>query len=347
MATNPTRLERITNLFLALLETPRPLSLREIGVAVAGYPTEPAALRQAFERDKRTLREEGVPITVERIGGAEQVGYRILPEEYYLPDLGLGPEEREALAFALAAVRLEGGVGRGALDKLSIESVPDLPAVAVLPALPALARLHEAIRSRRLVEFDYHHRQRQVEGHGLVFRLGAWYFVGRDRSAEGAVRTFRVDRFEGPPRLGPPGGFERPAGTDAAGTDAAGSLRFAPWAATAPPAVAAGEPSPTTTVVLEVDVRELAYARALLGEAAVVGRGPDGSGSFRFEVADEEAFLSWVIGRGDAVEVVEPAELRARVIDRLEQLVGVPDRGLAGAPGSGTAGAPDTGAADR
>ena len=101
MSTRLNRLERITNLVLALLDAPRPLSLREIGLAVAGYPAAPGALRQAFERDKRTLRDNGIPISVERVDGDDQVGYRILPEQYYLPDLGLTPEEEAALSFAL------------------------------------------------------------------------------------------------------------------------------------------------------------------------------------------------------------------------------------------------------
>ncbi len=310
MGARPTRLERITNLFLALLETPRPLSLREIGVAVAGYPTEPAALRQAFERDKRTLREEGVPIAVERIEGEEQVGYRILPEEYYLPDLKLSAEERDALAFALAAVRLDGGVGRSALDKLAPDATRDLPPVAVLPNLPALAPLQDAVRTRRVAAFGYHGRPRAVEGHGLVFRLGAWYLVGADRESGGAVRTFRVDRIEGEVGFGPPGGYERPPVGDPAE-----ALRFAPWAADSGE-TAAG----VATVVLDVDVRELAYARAILGEQSLVARNPDGSGRFRVPVADEEAFVAWVVGRGEAVEVLEPPEVRAAVIAALEEL---------------------------
>ena len=101
MAVRTSRLERITNLVLALLDTPRPLSLREIGGAVAGYPTEPGALRQAFERDKRTLRDGGIPVAVERLDGDDQVGYRILPEHYYLPDLHLEPAEEEGRTFDL------------------------------------------------------------------------------------------------------------------------------------------------------------------------------------------------------------------------------------------------------
>ncbi len=314
MASRPSRLERITNLFLALLETPRPLSLREIGVAVAGYPTEPTALRQAFERDKRTLRDEGVPVAVERIDGEEQVGYRILPEQYYLPDLGLSSEEQEALAFALAAVRLEGGVGRSALEKLSPEAVLDLAPMAVLPTLPALPVLQDAIRRRCVVRFVYHARTREVEGHELVFRLGAWYFAGRDRSANGELRTFRVDRFETPASLGEPAAYDRPALAERGE-----AVRLAPWAAG--PAHEEDGVAPVT-VTLEVDVRELAYARGMFGEHALAQRMADGSGRFVFPVADEAAFVAWVLGRGDAVEVIGPPALREQVIAQLAALSG-------------------------
>ena len=317
MASRPSRLERITNLFLALLDTPRPLSLREIGVAVAGYPSEPGALRQAFERDKRTLREEGIPVAVERIDGEEQVGYRILPEQYYLPDLGLSTEEQEALAFALAAVRLEGGVGRSALAKLGPPAMPDLPPVAVLPALPALGALQQAVRTRAVVSFAYRGRRRAVEGYGLVFRRGAWYFVGRDEHAgeRGELRTFRVDRLEDEPQLGDPGAYEPPPDFDAAA-----ELRFAPWA---PGPAGAGDArgvdgsGDAAEVLVDVDVREARSAIALAGDAAVVRRDPDGSVRLRFRVGDEEAFVSWVVGNGDAVELVEPTRLRSLVVERL------------------------------
>lgn len=317
MASRPTRLERITNLFLALLETERPLSLREIGVAVAGYPTEPGALRQAFERDKRTLRDEGVPVTIERIDGDEQVGYRILPDEYALPELGLAPEEREALAFALAAVRLEGTAPAGALAKLTGEAVPDLPPVAVLPSLPALGVLQEGIRRRAAATFRYHGRQREVEGHGLVFRLGAWYLVGLDRLAEGgaAVRSFRVDRLEGEPGLGEAGSYALPA-PDAA----ARSLRVAPWGRLA-------EGQGAVEVLLEVDVRELRGVLAVVGEDAVAERRPDGSARLAFSVGDESGFVAFVLGLGDAVEVLEPPSLRSRVIEALAVAAGEPPPG--------------------
>ena len=56
------RLERVTDLVLVLLETRQPLTLDAIAHQVPGYPSEHAARRQAFERDKRLLRDEGIPV---------------------------------------------------------------------------------------------------------------------------------------------------------------------------------------------------------------------------------------------------------------------------------------------
>lgn len=335
MAVRTSRLERITNLVLALLDTARPLSLREIGGAVAGYPSEPGALRQAFERDKRTLREGGIPVAAERVDGEEQVGYRILPEHYYLPDLGLDTDEEEALAFAVAAVRIEGGVGRDVLAKLGSPGLADLPPVAVLPSLPALGALQQAVRNRSVASFGYRGRRRAVEPFGLLFRSGAWYLVGRDRSVDGgSLRTFRVDRIEDPPELGEPDDFTLPEGFDAAA-----ELRLAPWAASggssprrggapAPDAGALGtdgtdadmstEGTEAREVVVDVDVREARAALALAGPDALDERREDGSVLLRFRVGDETAFVAWALGCGDAVEVVSPSDLRACVVSALE-----------------------------
>jgi predicted DNA-binding transcriptional regulator YafY len=311
VSTRLSRLERITNLVLALLDASRPLSLREIGLAVAGYPTAPGALRQAFERDKRTLRDNGIPISVERVNDDDQIGYRILPEQYYLPDLGLTPDEEAALAFALLAVRLEGGVGREVLHKLGTARAADVAPVAVLPSLPFLGLLQQAIRDRAPVAFAYHGRQRRVDGYGLVFRGGSWYFVGRDAGVgeSGGLRRFRVDRFESEPVAGTPVSYERPDGFDAAT-----ELRYVPFQ---PEASGPVEPE-ATEVEVAVDAREAAGVIALVGAGAVRGRDADGSVRLAFPVGDEEAFYSWVLGLGDAVEVLAPVALRRGVIDRLE-----------------------------
>jgi proteasome accessory factor B len=324
----PDRLERLTNLVLALLNTNRPMSLREIGATVAGYPAEQGALRQAFERDKRVLRENGIPLTMERPEGSDdQVGYRILPEHYYLPELELTADEQLALGFALAAVRFEGGGATGALGKLGSPEVPDLPPVAVLPSFPALAPLQEAVRRRAPVQFTYHGRVRDVEPYGLCFRNGAWYLVGRDPSASAVgggndqvgraqvaraaadLRTYRVDRVEGGKvTSGAEGSFDVPEHLDLREL-----VRFVPWRS--------GE-GEATEVVVDVDPREARSARDLVGSAAAEPR-PDGAGvRLRFAVGDEEGFVRWLVGLGDAAVLVSPERLRERVVGRLRELAG-------------------------
>ncbi len=307
MPARPNRLERITNLVLALLETARPMSLREIGSTVAGYPPEPGALRQAFERDKRTLRDGGIPISVERLDNEDQVGYRILPEDYYLPDLSLQTDEQEALAFALAAVRVEGGLGADVASKLGLTKTAELMPVALLPALPALGIVQEALRSRTALSFAYHGRERVVQGYGLSFKEGSWYLVGLDTSASaaGEKRTFRVDRFESEPILLEGEHYELP--TD---FDVAREVRFARFEAEA------GDQA--TEVLIDVDVRDVSMVLARVGDGALVSREPDGSAKFSFKVGDEAGFVDFVVGFGDGIEVLEPPALRRRTVEVLK-----------------------------
>src|SRR6516164_3126238 len=114
----PTRVERVLNLLALLLDTRRPLTREEIVHDVSGYPEQISAYRRAFERDKETLRGMGVPITTEAVGDGSEVGYRVKPEDYYLPDLGLTVEETAALRVAVSAVSLGSSSGEGALMKL-------------------------------------------------------------------------------------------------------------------------------------------------------------------------------------------------------------------------------------
>lgn len=296
----------MTNLVLALLETERPLSLREIGAAVAGYPPNHGALRQAFERDKASLREAGIPVETVRIDGEDQAGYRISREEYYLPDLGLDDEEASALAFALTAVRLEGSAVADIAAKLGSPGVPSLSPIAVLPSLPVLPMLEEALRRRALVRFTYHERLREVAGYGLVFKEGSWYFVGIDASlGDGAaLRTFRADRIQDSPSLGPDGAYVVPENFSAPG-----EIRNSPFALPAS--------LETTNVVVRVWPGALASLLRAVGPSATLARDHDGTVLLRFVVADERAIVTYLLGLGDDVEVLEPTALREALIEEL------------------------------
>ena len=190
------RLERVTDLVLVLLDTPQPLTLDAIAHQVPGYPSEHSARRQAFERDKRLLRDEGIPVLTQRLPGHEQYGYLIDRESFYLPELDLEPDEQVALHLAVAGVHLGDPSGRDALLKLGAAGLGDVRPIASMVPPAALIELFEAVRTRATAGFSYRAEMRRVAPVGLWFRFGHWYLVAWDLD-RGAVRTFRVDRIEG------------------------------------------------------------------------------------------------------------------------------------------------------
>lgn len=310
------RLERVTDLLLVLLDTPRPLSLREIANRVPGYPETHGARRQAFERDKRLLRNEGVPVLVEPLDGADQLGYRVDPDSYFLPDLGLELDEQAALNFAVAGVHLGEPTGRTALSKLGATGEPallgapsmpvvDLPAMTELPALPVL---FDAVRQSATVSFGYRGEDRHVDVGAIRFHRGHWYMIGFDRD-RGEPRTFRVDRVDSTPIVGPPSSAHLPEGFDAADT-----FSIDPWQ------FGSGE---ETDVDVLVDAAEAGRIVGELGDDSVVERRDDGTVVVRLAVTDHQALVTWVLGWLDHVEVLGPDEVRTAVIDRLTAMVDV------------------------
>ncbi|HZT66785.1 MAG TPA: WYL domain-containing protein [Acidimicrobiales bacterium] len=301
------RLERLTNLVLVLLDAGRPLTLAEIVTTVEGYPEGHDAYRQAFERDKRTLREQGIPVVTEPLDSPEQFGYRIRPEDYYLPELDLTEEEQQALNLAVAGVRMDRAAGQEAAWRLGGLGAGGGAPLAALPNLPALPVLHEAIRARATVRFRHRGVSRSVEPYGLLFRRGNWYVVGRDLDRE-AQRSFRVDRIEGRPEIGDPGAFEAPADFDPRR-----ALPEDPWR------IGGGE---EVTATVAVDAGHARMVEAEVGSGAVVERRDDGSVVVSLPVVNVDAFRSWVLGLLDHAVVLAPDELRGEIVDWLTPLAG-------------------------
>jgi len=302
-----TRLERLVNLTATLLDTRRPLTLDELADRLEpSYPDDKAARRRAFERDKETMRELGIPISVESVdslGG--EVGYCIHPGDYYLPDLDLTGEERAALHVAVSAVQLEGTDARAGLRKLGGVEGAGAPPLAPLGVAPALPECFDAVARRRLLEFSYRGEPRRLQPYGVVHRFGHWYVVGHDVTRDGP-RAFRVDRIEGTPVAGDPGAFEPPDDTDPAAY-----VRDDP--------LAYGDASPVAATVLVAASRAPLVVDEL-GDQAVRERHADGSVVVELQVVNHEAFRTWVIGLLEHAEVIGPPALRAELVEWLGNL---------------------------
>ena len=304
------RLERLVNLTATLLDTRRPLTLDELAQRVEPkYPDDKAARRRQFERDKETLRELGVPITVESPDGfgADQA-YRIRPDDYYLPDLTLNDAELAALHVAITAVRLAGGQAHEALAKLGgLAGEGHDVALAEVPVTPLVADLFDAVSRRAVVTFTYRDEQRRLEPYGVVLRWGHWYVVGRDLD-RAAPRAFRIDRIEGDADVGPAGAFEPPADVDPAAFVRDDPLTY-------------GEDRPVDARVL-VDPLRAGWVVEQLGEEAVVTRHDDGSVEVTLPVVNRAEFRSWVLELLDHAEVLGPDDLRDDLVAWLDAVVG-------------------------
>jgi predicted DNA-binding transcriptional regulator YafY len=302
------RLERVTDLVLVLLETPQPLTLDAIAHQVPGYPAEHAARRQAFERDKRLLRDEGIPVLTQRLAGNEQYGYRIDRDSFYLPDLELEPDEQVALHLAVAGVHLGDPSGRDALLKLGAAGLVDVRPVASMVPTPALIELFEAVRTRATATFDYRNSpQRRVAPLGLWFRFGHWYLVAWDLDRT-AMRTFRVDRIAGDVTRGEAGGAEVPEGLE---VDVEAAIPEEPWDA---------EGDDRIKMRILVDALEARRVADEVGADKVVRRLDDGSVELVLNVASFASIRTWVLGLFDHATVLEPAEFRDELVAWLTAL---------------------------
>jgi len=295
----PGRVERVLNLLALLLDTRVPLTREDIVREVSGYPPQLSANRRAFERDKEVLRGMGVPITTEMIGDAGEIGYRVKPDDYYLPDLGLTADESAALRVAVSAVSLGNQAGEGALMKLGGLGTDAVPPIASLPLVPALATLFEAFRQRAVVTFTHRGVTRMVEPWGLSSKRGQWYVVGWDRD-RCAIRAFRADRIEGDVTASEPGAFDAPA-------------EFRPDDHIEDRPLLLGDDEPVT-VRLRVDESQAEGALAELRGDATVEPGPDGSVEIELAITNRAAFRSFVLGFLEHAEVLAPPDVRADVM---------------------------------
>ncbi len=304
MATSD-KLERLVNLVAALLHTGVPLSAETIRERVAGYTGGDAAFHRQFSRDKEDLREMGVPIRVELVPDTNEPveGYRILPAEYYLPDPGLEADELAALHLATRLVTVDVDTPSAGLYKLGgLAGVanPGGPPRAEVPTPPGLAALFDAVTAPHRVSFSYRDRSRTLVPRRLGFQQGNWYVSGWDDDA-GADRLYRVDRIEGPITVSSEAVHEMPEAASDIGP-------LESWS------IGGDEPFETR---IRVDALSRPSITARFGEDRIVSTDETGGAVFAFEVTNAEGFITWILGYSDTVEIIEPAQLRTALVERL------------------------------
>jgi predicted DNA-binding transcriptional regulator YafY len=305
------KLERLLNLVAALLDTAVPLSAEQISARIEAYPSSSQAFRRAFERDKDDLREMGIPIRLEEIPGSDPplTGYRIVRQEYTgrLPELT--PDELAALHVASNLVRVQGFEADDALRKLGgVAAAPDAhPLLAAIPSDPRLPPLFGAATELALVTFRYRGTDRTVEPYRISFTRGQWYLSGFDRT-RGGERLFRVDRIEGDVVVGAPKAFTRPSSISS-------DPRVRAWEL--------GDNDPVAARLL-VDADQALWSVHAAGPDAVVEQRPDGSVVLELQVRDVAAFRSFALAFLEHAEVLDPPALRAEIVHWLEPMATTP-----------------------
>ncbi len=307
------RVERLTNLLALLLETPQPLSLVEIaGELHSQYPDSKTARRAAFERDKSALREIGVPIEQEIVGGGQYAGqtrYWIDRGRYELGGLELDEDEMRALQVAMAATRPGSVSGQEALWKVGAGLLDHAaPVAAIVPDSSALPTLREAVSGRTSVRFTYREVDRTIDPWGLLLRDGYWYLIGFDHERS-ARRTYRIDRIQGDVEPLPDRNFDRPSDFDPANAFPDD-----------PKLIGADERVPDARV--RIDAARARLAARELGAERVIVEHDDGSIEVAVPCGNGPAFRSWLLGYLEHAEVLAPDHVRTDVVAWLEAVGG-------------------------
>ena len=168
--------ERQINLVLVLLNT-------TVAAAALAAPHRRARLRRrvrtrcarSSSATSASCAPPGIEIRSVPIDGDDQVGYRIEPSSFWLPDLGLDDDEARALGLAAATL----GFGGDGVSRVLLDVPPAMPA-GTLTSLPALPYLYRAIAGRCAVDFVHKGKERRVAPGTLTRHGDRWYLGAVD-----------------------------------------------------------------------------------------------------------------------------------------------------------------------
>ncbi len=309
----PRKSERIMNLAICLLLARRFVDKAYIREAVEGYHgLTDAAFERSFERDKDELRELGIPVETGSNDPLfpDEVGYRIRRSQFELPPIEFTPAEAAVLGLATRvwdeATQADQAVA--ALAKLRAAGVdPDPSRVSALaPSVGAreqsFAPLWRATADSTPVSFGYRGETRRVQPWTMAYRQGAWYLLGYDLD-KGDSRTFKLARVDSEVRsIGRPGSFTRPEVDARALLD---KLKPSP---------------PDSEAVLAMRTDGAPGLRRAGTETSTEVSLPPGYRAYRVPYSSQADFVGEICSHGPDVLVLEPAGLRAAVLDQLRSV---------------------------
>lgn len=309
------RADRLLSILL-LLQLHRRITARELAKRLE-------VSERTIHRDMEALSTAGIPVTAERgITG----GWSLL-EEYRTNLTGLNEAEIQAL-FLTQPNRLLTDLGlHKAADAAIIKLLAALPSISRRDAeyvhqriyidnaswhqteenVSSLATLQKAVLQERKLLFIYQRDgndtstafERMVDPLGLVAKGSTWYLIA---AIENDIRSYRVSRIQRAEVLDKP--CLRPHGFDLADYWAQSSTRFV-----------ANLPRYTVTVRIAPEVLEHIYHAGRYAKIEAT-EPADASGwmRLRLQFEMEDAACGYLLSFGPRVEIIEPVELRERVI---------------------------------
>ena len=305
--------ERLINLTMALLGAKRYMTKTEIFRKVAGYSGSAETMERMFERDKDELRSLGIEIDLVNNDPLfeDEIGYRISPDRFSLKPV-FSPEELGILATALNLM----GNSSFAEDVTRLNLKID-PLIASheneininvdnsLLLSSELKVISEAISTRTELLFDYkkgldvNPEKRSVYPMGLSAWRGEWYLVGFDKDRDD-IRVFKLSRISSEINLiGKKGSFE---------IDPDFNVRDHVIMFT----------SSQYPVTLQVR-RFTGYS--LRERAQRVESINDDFDLVTIDFMDENDALKSILWFGDDIVVLEPEDLKSKVINALKRIV--------------------------
>lgn len=296
--------QRLTNLAFALLGAGQVRTPDWIRRHVEGYPPGQSqeAFRRMLSRDVQTLRRAGVPVI-------QTDGYGIVEDDYELPEVSFTPEEATVLGLAgeMGQAGELGLFGRSGWTKIAaagadrdVSEAPVYTAETDLNRIPAatLTAVLTCVRAQKRMRFDYQAApttariRRTMDPWGVVVLNSRVYVVGWDVERQNP-RSFRMLRISDVKASHDP-----PTHTHA----------------TAPlqEIVAAGLKQGRDYVDAVVRVphgmaKELVDAGERAGELV------------RMSQVDQDWLVRTAAGYAPEVEVREPADVRALIVDLLKE----------------------------